>query len=202
MPNYCYQTLVITGEKEDLAPFANKLLASWRNYKENSTESQYELLDTFYPVPDDVYSGNFDSSDPEASALKGQKADEYHDYVAAWTQEQIEMAKNKYGDFGWLEYYWRTRNWGSKWADCRTTIDEHDDTHLKISYISAWSPLVPGILHISNDYPLLTFSVDYHDEMYNYPDSGAKMKGGEILSEWQESEEEYKKNVSKFDGVT
>jgi hypothetical protein len=195
MTMHCFQTLVISGEKGDLAPFTNKLLASWHNCEDNPSEGRYELLQTFYPMPDDIYCGPSTYDDLETYVLQGWKADDIHEYVAAWTKEQLEKAKEKYGKGGWHWLGWREEHWGSKWADLFTTVDEIDDTYVKISFASAWGPLLPAILHISNDYPLLTFSVEYQDEGYNYPDSGAKMKGGKILSEWQESEEEFEKRV-------
>jgi hypothetical protein len=201
MPNYCYQTLVISGEKDDLAPFVNKLLASWHTYEDDLTKGQCELLQTFYPMPDDIYLGNFDLSDPETSALKGEKADDQHASVAAWTLGQIKLAKKKYGDISWLGYFWRIDNWGSKWADFCTSIDEQDETHIKLRFETAWAPILQGILFISNDYPLLTFLLDFFDEMYNYPDGRVVVKNGEILSQWEESKGTYEKNLAEMIGI-
>jgi hypothetical protein len=199
MPNWCFQTLVISGEKEDLAPFVDKLISSWHICEHCPTNGQYELLNTFYPNPDDIYTGPFCFDDLEKFVFYDHKEDECGEYVAAWTNEKLERAKEKYGEKGWLWYYWNSRHWGSTKADFYTTVEEQDDTHIKITFVTAWNLIDVGIIHISNNYPLLTFSVEYHEELYNFPDGGFVIKGGEFLSQWEESKEVFERNQKSFD---
>jgi len=200
MPKWCYQTLLISGEKDDLVPFANRLVESWHNYQGDPIKGQCELLETFYPMPDDIYRGPFRFDDLESFVLKGQEADDYHEYVAAWTKEQLETAKEKYGEYGWLWYFWSMQHWGSKWSDRETSIVDQNDTLLKLTFRSAWAPLIKGIWHISKDNLLLTFTLDFYDEMYDYPNGGIVVKNGEILSQWEETKETYEKNFAEMFG--
>jgi len=189
MTNYCYQTLLISGEKDDLAPFANKLLASWRCYDDKPTEGRYRLLRTFVPRPNDIYYGSPSLGDLIEVCELINKGDDLDKFATKWTKEQLATAKEKYGKYGWYWSLWCSEHWGNLSADRHTTIDEHDDTHIQISFESPWDSILEGILHISNDYPLLTFSVNYCNDQDYYLTGRVEIKGGEVLSQREDTED-------------
>jgi hypothetical protein len=57
-------------------------------------------------------------------------------------------------------YTWRVDNWGTKW-DCYDVEDWVDN---KIRYFTAWSPASNFFLHVSAQYPNLTFHHQFSDE--------------------------------------
>jgi hypothetical protein len=189
MTNYFYQNLLISGEKEDLAPFAKKLLASWQNYKDEPTKGQYQLLRTFVPIPDDIYDGSASLGVLLEVCELICKGDDIDKFATKWTKEQVATAKEKYGKYGWFWSLWFTEHWGNFSADLHTTMDEHDDTHIHLSFESALAPIIEGILHISNNYPLLTFSLNFTDDQDLYHLGRVEIKGGEVLSQWEDTVE-------------
>jgi hypothetical protein len=207
MPNYCFQELEINGEKEDLTTFVEKLLASQHIHEYAPDKLEYELLHTFYPVPDDVYPSAPSFENPEIIALRGQEADSDlgRDEVPAWTIDQLEAAKKKYGSGDndvlspWTSFGWVMRHWGSRGKDEFTSITHQDDMHVAISYGTPHVAIINGLLHISQDYPFLTFTVKYSEECYLYQDGRVTMKGGEILSWWVEPEGEFQKRLAPFE---
>jgi len=69
-------------------------------------------------------------------------------------------------------YTWRVENWGTKW-DCYD-VGGWDDN--KITYFTAWSPATNFYLHVSMQYPDLTFHHAFADE-------GAGFLGEETIKE-------------------
>jgi hypothetical protein len=115
--------------------------------------------------------------------------------VTIWTKEQLDTAKEKYGEYCWHWYFWCLEHWGNLWDDIHTTINEHDDIHINMYFETPDAPIIEGLLQISKDCPLLTFSVRYKYEYCDYPGGEVKIKGGKILSKWEESEEERMKSL-------
>ena len=61
-------------------------------------------------------------------------------------------------------YTWRVDNWGTKW-DCYDVEDWSDN---EIRYFTAWSPASNFFLHVSMQYPDLTFHHAFADEGGGY----------------------------------
>ena len=54
--------------------------------------------------------------------------------------------------------------WGSKWGACEVYVQNVEDSHLFITYESAWSPCSPLIQKISQQFPELSFGVYFTEE--------------------------------------
>ena len=69
-------------------------------------------------------------------------------------------------------YDWNVRNWGTKWEvgvsdDDKypeTELMEEDETSLSYRLNTAWSPPVPAIIKLSEQYPDLDFNLYYQEE--------------------------------------
>jgi Ferredoxin-like domain in Api92-like protein len=137
MPNWCYQNLYITGDYNE----RTRLIESVR------TEQGHQLTE-LHPCPQelrDTTSGWF--SDPEEQ-LKLQ------------VQQQRNIAKYGYKDW----YDWGYSEWDTKWGDCDTQLEDHNDTETHFRYNSAWSPAVALISKISEKFPTLVFGLSYTEE--------------------------------------
>lgn len=66
--------------------------------------------------------------------------------------------------FGEDWYSWNNENWGTKWGDCETQLQDDSDEVKEFTFLSAWSPPVEGIINISKSYPDLIFSMSWHEE--------------------------------------
>ena len=77
-------------------------------------------------------------------------------------------------DGGWKAptwYAWRIENWGTKW-NC---YDHHGDWNdSEITFFTAWSPPSALFLHVSKNYPDVTFKLEFSDE-------GAGFLGSQII---------------------
>jgi hypothetical protein len=69
-------------------------------------------------------------------------------------------------------YDWNVRNWGTKWDVAirhgeeypETELMEEDETSLSYRFNTAWSPPVPAIDKLSQQYPDLEFNLYYQEE--------------------------------------
>lgn len=68
-------------------------------------------------------------------------------------------------------YDWNVRNWGTKWDVAVRDNDEYPDTTMEqgegvvvYNFNTAWSPPVPAILALSEQYPELVFTLTYQEE--------------------------------------
>lgn len=137
MPNWCYQNLHIRGDYNE----RTRLIESVR------TDKGHELTQ-LHPCPQelrDTISGW--TNDPKVQAER---------------EEQYAKNKAKYGYSSWYE--WGNNEWDTKWGDCATELDEHDEGTTLFRFESAWSPAVALIRNISAQFPTLTFGLTYTEE--------------------------------------
>mgnify|MGYP000633798648 CR=1 FL=1 len=60
-------------------------------------------------------------------------------------------------------YEWRVQNWGTKWDVAESCIELNEDTHLEISYDTAWGPNSAFIQYAAKAFPTLSFSLAYEE---------------------------------------
>lgn len=58
---------------------------------------------------------------------------------------------------GEWDYDVANREWGSKWGDCETFLDEESETRLHFTYDTAWGPMDNAIIKLSTKFPKLSF---------------------------------------------
>jgi len=67
-------------------------------------------------------------------------------------------------------YGWCNSNWGSKWGICHSAIDDSNPNDLFYSFDTAWTPVCPVVLKMSELFPKLNFN-------YKYWESGNGFRG-------------------------
>ena len=60
-------------------------------------------------------------------------------------------------------YNWSLDNWGTKWDACEPYIDHNDIDYFAVSFETAWSPPIDWINHIMQDFPDLSFTLEYEE---------------------------------------
>ena len=134
MPNWCWNHLEVTGDEIQLREFVEK---STINIEENDEFS----FNGTYPMPEDL------------NITSGTQTQE--------EKEQAILNEAKYGYTDW--YHWRVAEWGTKWDACEPNIDHNDKDYFAVTFESAWSPPIAWIDNIMQDFPDLSFTLEYEE---------------------------------------
>ena len=143
MPNWCDNSLTVTGDEAEIARF----LTNVRHTEEDGSHT-YRILTSLVPCPQELMDTESGwSADEEAQAERQNK----------YTTNLI-----KYGAKDW--YDWCNRHWGTKWSDCDTDMNYDDTTSLGFSFNTAWSPPSEAFVKIGKLYPTLTFVLSFQEQ--------------------------------------
>ncbi|NBR26496.1 MAG: hypothetical protein EBU08_22490 [Micrococcales bacterium] len=163
MPNWVYNSLIIEGDSALIADVKRILNRPYvkKHDQWNSETGKMEIKDYTYSnpvfafhniynhiqdnVPDEVYIQQPDHSLPLAEALKFE---------------------------GNHWYDWNVRNWGTKWDVGVSDEEKYPETELytdtedtiSYSFNTAWSPPLPAIEKLVEQYPNLNFTLSYEEE--------------------------------------
>ncbi len=193
MPNWVYCNVNVSGPAEDMAAFRAAARKGVRFYPENSdsdwgdfTDIQLEALmqeaarlqeveskDEFdfhslYPVPLAVQVMPYDDGTLNR-LIKSNPA------VAAFCKKYDVVSG----------YDWERMNWGVKWGDCQTEITDESPESFSLYFETAWSPPHEFWKKVSADYPTLTISMDYSEEMSHFAGESEYHGGEAYINEWQ-----------------
>jgi len=157
MPNWCYNSMSVHGERSELERLTKAISCKVKNYNDDEVDG-YDLS-VLFPVPDelrieDVWFSSDDAT-PEQLALV----------------EKYEANMAKYGYKTW--YDWSIANWGTKWRpdiedwelnDFPLNGGNEGESIIDAFYKTAWSPCGGLIREISKQFPTLLFSVTSDEE--------------------------------------
>jgi hypothetical protein len=189
MPNWCYNTLQINGEKEEMDKFYSilkkkpelQIVTKRKDLESNKLKHLEELKNKD--------NGSWVRNNlQDFLDIKGLSIEEYYTKHKSLVFDDKGNACREPAD-GMLEkffpmpdkievkgnsvmpdwYNWRVSNWGTKW-DVDIHIDVEDENELFGSFDSAWSPPVEWLKKVSKDFPKLHF-------ILNYEESGVGFKG-------------------------
>lgn len=151
MPNWCYNTLEITGPSGDLAHFRVRARISAERADELARDAELVFAD-----------GGTDSH--RAQLADAMAAD---DGIEALQLANLVPEPPEVGgpdNSGWS---WRIRNWGTKWDIKHVTLTDDvdgDTPSLRYSFDTAWSPVVAWTEHVSEQFPTLTFRLAFAEQ--------------------------------------
>jgi hypothetical protein len=154
MPNWCYNSLCVTGSKEILADFVSKTLVP-RNMssEEEYDESHRFTFNILHPTPK-ALEGNFSP----LRKLEGEDDTQYKERLA----ENVRL----YGAEDW--YKWHIDNWGTKWDASSTCVEQLDDQNYNVQFHTAWSPPIDWFEKVIPMYPQLEFDLIFDEESQDY----------------------------------
>lgn len=172
MPNWCFNSVLITGEpdtivkvKEQLNKPFTKVHDSW-----NQDTNTMEQTETTYSNPVFAFHNIYNHKQAgitDEEYIQQPKSSELGVGHKDWWKDTQEIAKT---DKSW--YNWNITNWGTKWDVAVHDEDKYPETELveesseSLFYRinTAWSPPVPIILKLSEQYPDLTINLEYEEE--------------------------------------
>jgi hypothetical protein len=196
MPNWCTNTLHITGPEEDVRAFVLKAKGVTPSYNDSHTASEWEVFDeirkkALYSAPPDDYGEEqvfcFHGLHPVPVDFRRFP---YDDTSARKVGEAIGEPRT-YGGYGW-----QSAHWGTKWDACEASLDYQEPTALGYSFDTAWGPPIALFDKVSNDFPTLTFTLRYHEGGMGFA-GDTVWSDGELESddsydiEWDEKEGEW-----------
>lgn len=184
MPNWVFNSLIISGEQSDLDKMVEQLNRPFtHHFPENkggksAKQSYRNPVFAFWNItrPDDLnayYESNkvvpgekLVTSNGTIDALEGRGAGTKVVFTTDFMEEFMRcLASN----MDW--YHWNCRNWGTKWDVGVSCGDEHSETTIEIvkgmvtyQFSTAWSPVETVLLILSNQYPNLLMEYDYEEE--------------------------------------
>ena len=226
MPNWCSNSLTVSGPAADVAAFIEKAKGPTHRYigpfnpdwskKESAfdwggfTPLMMEVLmdnpDTFvggqvetlsfhslYPVPKEVLLAPYDGNRLKEAAQK----------YPEWFNRFPNLIAG---------YDWENSNWGTKWGPSDTYVSsEYSESEGKAtvsySFESAWSPPLDFFHKIAQDWPTLTFDLDYSEPGMCFAGQTIWENGGVVFEDEREyedeseEEEEYMSEEEEDDGI-
>ena len=204
MPNHCSNQVTISGDADQLTAFmlaaksGNEDLSfdnlfpcpqSLKDAASGSDEIYYDIvygdlseLAGYGWIPDEI------KGDRDALLTFVANRHGYHAGKGIGIADLIKYNLETYGAKNW--YDWCCKNWGTKW-DIDGTGDRHGDEHASYSFDSAWSPPIEAFVKISEDFPGLSFDLEYF-EGGNCFMGRVEIRNGEINSchdDWSSDEQ-------------
>ena len=176
MPNWCSNNVSIYGDKDQVIAF---VLAAKTDGSDLSFANLFPCPQSLRDAPagsDEIY---YDIVHGDLSKLAGYawipdeiKTD--RDALMSFLtnrsgiaiekgREIADLIKNNLETYGFSNWYnWCCANWGVKW-DIGGTGDRHGDEHASYYFDSAWSPPIEAFVKISQDFPGLSFDLEYFE---------------------------------------
>jgi len=160
MPNWVYNSLSIEGDPALIADVKRMLNRPFvqKHDNWNSETREMEVKDFTYNNPVFAFHNIYNHRQAGIS-------DE--DYI-----KQPDHSKSPLDFSGSNWYDWNVTNWGTKWDVAVHDDKEYSDTELveetenslAYRFNTAWSPPVPAIAKLSEQYPTVTFTLSYEEE--------------------------------------
>jgi hypothetical protein len=155
MPNWCNNSVKITGPQEDIDTFLNDVLALGGEgvSQENGHHSfrpDKDILSGFFPLDPSAYK--------EVEFANGTT-------MTAFADNGAEMAYDL---------------WGSKWPDCESNLSwVEGEASVSWGFQTAWSPTGAGTRLLSEKYPTLKFVHGYFEGGMGYMGSALFYDGSQ-----------------------
>ena len=154
MPNWCYNSLCVSGNKDILADFVSKTLvpSNQTDWAEDERQGTF-TFNILHPTPK-ALEGDF----APLRKLEGENDEQYKERMA----ENLRL----YGAEDW--YRWHLDNWGTKWDASSTSVQQLDETNFNVQFHTAWSPPIDWFEKIIPMYPQLEFDLIFDEESQDY----------------------------------
>lgn len=195
MPNWCYNKMTVFTDEahaDELARFIDMITIPEDERGEGdgwNTPQEYSLV-RLMPMPsilEGTISPTPDSPDPHPNwanlLANGEITQEWHDELVQGNIDRYNEGVRVKALTGYTSWYsWQHANWGIKWGDIRTEVDDRDETTVMLSYETPWAPFGDNFMaHVSDLFPNLTFGIMMTEEA-NFFAGADKWVNGEKVS--------------------
>jgi len=168
MPNWVYNTLTISADKDTITRIEGEL----------EKPHPIQLMDDMFTQAE----GKWEMSSPGFSFwnVVAPPEDKWAEYFGVSGTVKGERLGD--GEYNW--YNWNCNNWGTKWDACEPDVDSTDDM-LTYRFDTAWSPPLDVFEKLCAKYPEVHFEMEYQEEQGWGGIAASTGDGGSYLqSEW------------------
>jgi len=160
MPNWVYNSLSIEGDPALIADVKRMLNRPFvqKHDNWNMETRQMEVKDFTYSNPVFAFHNIYNHTQDGVSDEEYMKQPDH-------SKSPLDFSGNNW-------YDWNVTHWGTKWDVAVHDDKEYSDTELveetenslAYRFNTAWSPPVPAIAKLSEQYPTVTFTLSYEEE--------------------------------------
>lgn len=163
MPNWCHNNLIISaGSSQRIKEFKNKAEGPTQNYNTYDMSNPWPAFDEIrikalwdsLPCPGMVEVFSFHSLFPVPDEVLRLPYDDNQ------AKKICNILGIKYLTGG---YSWEAENWGVKWGACNPQLDMESNCQLYYCFDTPWGPPVGFLRKVSEDWPDLTFQLDFEE---------------------------------------
>lgn len=199
MPNYVYNTLTVTGSKEDVLEFGDALIDYPRGYvmlsdiMQNTPQRKKETYDKYY-------NRCYKLAEEYLSKQVKEKCITFNGIVPMPLEYQIDLQGvilpngrkfDVFSEAGW--YGWSCNHWGTKWdvseadtADLRNQLNRLEfclskDPTIQVYFDTAWSAPDSFMIEASKKFPKVTLDLKSEEESGMFF-TEKEFNGGEVTS--------------------
>lgn len=182
MPNWVFNSLVVSGEKSELDKMVAQLNQPFTTMHPVGYNGAEPIMEEYtYKNPVIAFWNIVAPTDLDSYHGKEKEKVDLDNFIVSFSN----AVQN---DNSW--YYWNLRNWGTKWDVAvsndeeysNTTMEVNDDGSVMYHFSTAWSPVHEVLIKLSNQYPTLTFDYEYEEEQ-GWGGKSLIVNGEEISSE-------------------
>jgi len=203
MPNWCWNSLHITGTKENVSRFVeavegektaldlNKILPSPKELNNIGVQGIVDGGPREYRTVDSkqVF---LTKEELEDLTKKFLTKEELEDLTKKFlTKEELEDLTKKFGATNW--YDWALTNWGTKWNIDDASVNVCGEG-ASFNFDSAWSPPISAIDKAAELYPELEFSMEFEEDGECFRGTATWSKGEQTsynCEDYDPDEEDY-----------
>jgi hypothetical protein len=160
MPNWVYNSLSIEGDPALIADVKRMLNRPFvqKHDNWNMETRQMEVKDFTYSNPVFAFHNIYNHTQDGVSDEEYMKQPDH-------SKSPLDFSGNNW-------YDWNVTHWGTKWDVAinddkeysDTELMEETETSLAYRFNTAWSPPMPAIAKLSEQYPTLVFTLSYEEE--------------------------------------
>ena len=172
MPNWVFNSLVVSGEQSELDKMVEQLNQPFEKHfpdsKFNQETKEWDKTPAVQVYDNPVFAFWNIVKPTDLSAYYEEEV--FKKPTIAPEDFMQEFVRSMRDDQDW--YHWNCRNWGTKWDvgvvnghEYPNTIKTvNDDGSILYQFETAWSPVGEVLMKLSEQYPTLEFDYEYEEE--------------------------------------
>lgn len=189
MPNWCQNTLNVSGDKKDIRNFKLKARGHTQSYND-FRGIEWPLFDDIrlkamlsaVPEPGNVVDLSFHSLYPVPDDFLRFPYDDKH---------AVELGKKVGEERLYGGYRWENLHWGCKWGSCDSELFLEEDCFLQYEFSTPWGPPNEFLQRVSEDWPNLSFEMEYSESGMGFAGKIGFQNGDCFMEETWDMEEDY-----------